>query len=208
MKRLLVLLPIFAVAACGNLEFVVGTSANANVGGSGNSGVGSGGAAELCSCGNEFVNGSRLTAKTSHTESGTRFIRNNEFHDSELNIDCSFVETPFDGYRCLPKHEISGYFVDTECTIPMYVEKDPCKEIPEWIRVDFANKPPFDACGPTYHASTMYKVGEEQFGPNKYYIMYDWGCGNGGTIDNAMGQRAFVANKGPSMINFDLASNN
>ena len=70
MKRLLVLLPIFAVAACGNLEFVVGTSANANVGGSGNSGVGSGGAAELCSCGNEFVNGSRLTAKTSHTESG------------------------------------------------------------------------------------------------------------------------------------------
>jgi len=118
MKKFLVLLPallpIFAIAACGNLEFVLGTSANANVGGAGGSSGGNGG--------DTLIPGKRLTPLLFNGSDGTR-VFSGSFHDSELETDCKFQSMPNGETRCVPDHVAMNTFIDAECKIPVFAAR-------------------------------------------------------------------------------------
>lgn len=65
-----------------------------------------------------FESGTRLRANVFESEDGTELFV--DFHDSVLDLDCSFEETTA-GFRCLPPHSLDMQlrFSDDGCTTPV-----------------------------------------------------------------------------------------
>lgn len=191
MKRLLALLsilPIFAIAACGNLEFVIGTSANANVGGD----SGSGGGSAECQCSDGTKDGSRLKARYLIGEDGSR-VQLPEWFDTELGDTCQFQSFDNGDIRCVPSAPVLNSYVDPGCTIPVIVLKDPCLDAPKYAMIEeFSGG---DACsGPKLEHFTIVKFdtsNDLKGVTNTYYITPNGQCDPAGGVPIGSGWRLY-----------------
>ncbi len=76
------------------------TTGEAGSGGSSDGGSSSGGTEPVVDRDAPFGSGTRLRAVVLEAPGGARLLA--AFHDTELDIDCNFLPTIADGYRCLP----------------------------------------------------------------------------------------------------------
>ena len=76
-----------------------------------------------------FGSGTRLKAHYLDGGGGARYFR--AFHDTDLDIECRFVETSPDEYRCLPVNGTST-FSDSTCSMPTTSVGSLCANDPEW----------------------------------------------------------------------------
>jgi hypothetical protein len=123
MKKLLVLVPVFLFAACGGIDVNIGSDANAGgMAGAGSvSSSGSGGSGgSNCQC-NDEVDGTRLNRLAIIGEDGSRMLTN-VWRDNVLNTDCTFQSLPNGETRCMPEHVVQNYFLDSACTVPVFIK--------------------------------------------------------------------------------------
>jgi len=124
MKKLIVLVPVFLFAACGGIDVNLGSDANAGgMAGAGSvSSSGSGGSGgSNCQC-NDEVDGTRLDRLAIIGEDGSRMLTD-VWRDNVLNTDCTFQSLPNGETRCMPEHVVQNYFLNSTCTVPVFVKK-------------------------------------------------------------------------------------
>jgi hypothetical protein len=117
--------------------------------------------------------------------------------------------TPVDGFRCLPKHTEVNTYLDSGCSIPVYLHKSPCAAVPKWYRVDGTDGDFKDMCGPKKISSQMYSVGVQQSGIATYYMYNADGICDSNIFGNIQPTwSVFSMIKEAPMIEFALASYN
>lgn len=159
MKKFAFLAPFFVVAACGGIDnFNLGQSTIAQ-GVDCNEG-GAGGGAAVCECNCPKEDGSRLKSKWFYADDGTRVREEGVWDDTEIGETCSFQDLPNGEARCVPKHDAVGSYVDSSCTIPVYVhiaKSLKCETPADYIRIDDVDFSDL-TCGGKSTGFTIYKV--------------------------------------------------
>jgi hypothetical protein len=135
-----------------------GGDRSASAGASGAAGLGFG---DACARTTNHVQGSRLRARTVVTDEGDRTWIG--WHDSVLDVDCTFYETEEGVSRCLPDETASARmrYVDGACTEPLLVVTGASLGIPGPVRV-------LEAQGCT-HYYAHYERGPEVQAPGVLY---------------------------------------
>jgi hypothetical protein len=146
MKKLVVLITAFAFAACSDIDFNIGETANAQGGSAGTGGAPS---VEPCACERDVgaFDGSRLKAKWLVGDDGSR-MQTNTWFDTELNDTCHFQLLPTGETRCVPPAPTLNSYIDAGCTVPAIVLKDDCDVAPKYARIDRFDYTPLACSGP------------------------------------------------------------
>ena len=143
----------------GTLGLVALAGCDNSADGSGGSGGTGGSTAAAGKSQQPFSSGSRLKVRKIVGTDGA--VQQLGFHDTELNLDCTFQRAEDGSTRCLPTSTLTvdGYWLDAACTTPVIFESK-CGA-PNFIRV------PLDECsgaaaiwgdvkpyaGPLFHSS-------------------------------------------------------
>jgi len=111
-----------------------------------------------------YESGIRIKAKVYKTADGAVSFAG--WHDTELDVDCSFKEAHDGKYRCVPPILITAYFFkDSACSEPVFVWSD-CPYYSEFEWLSYC--PSADSCGWGLDCG-YYEKGEPYLG-----IYYQW----------------------------------
>ena len=182
MKKIIALITVVTVAACGNVSFDSepcdvqagegGGGEGGMAGAGGASGSSSSGGSDPCaSCFGDTRTGTRLIPLWMSGDDGSKMRAGGLWRDSLYNDEtCSFTLLPNGENRCLPIHEKHNAFVDQNCAVPVYMQASGCGTVPRFILVDTLDAiDPGSVCAPKVIKSSLYSVEAEIPPWNMFY---------------------------------------
>jgi len=107
-------------------------------------------AGKNCECSNN--NGERLERQYLIGDDGSK-VELSLWHDIQLDLNCSYEFLPNRQTYCVPPHEVTNTYLDSECKTPVYVKtgqkditvEDHCFQLPSYVRFGYANN--INTCG-------------------------------------------------------------